>query len=189
MKRQEELSNAILKLQARKVAIGVQGSSLPTKVTDTTLYLVHRVDGNSNIVELTTDETKKEIGVTNFDGNKLAKGRNFVMDGLKVCLSQGGLVIKNVDWKGDARINLIPELANAELKLVQGENMLLNIPVADLFLSNDDDNFRAIGSTPVIGEETPIKWTLTYPNGVAVPAESTHGIFMRIEARGFQAIQ
>lgn len=187
MKRQEELSNAIGKFQARKVAIGLQGSSLPTKVTDTTLYLVHRVDGNSNIVELTNDETKKEIGVTNFDGNKLAKGRNFVMDGLKVRLAQGGLVLKNVDWADN--LALIPELANAELKLVQGENMLLNIPVADLVLSNDDDNFRAIGSTPVLGEETPIKWTLTYPNGVAVPAELVDGIFMKIEARGFQAIQ
>jgi hypothetical protein len=188
MKRQAQLVNAIQKLQARSKAVGGTRNNLPTKVSDTTMYLVHRVDGNASIIELTDEQTKKEVGVTNFDGNKLAKGRNFVMDEMKVTLAKDGLVAKNVDWKGK-KVTLIPELANAELKISQGENMLLSISVSDLSLSNDDDDFRTIGSTPVFGEETPIKWVLTYPNGVAVPAETTDGLFLKIECRGFQSIQ
>lgn len=188
MKRQVELSNAIAKLQARRIAVGGGQSNLPSKVSDTTMYVVHRVDGDSNIVELTNDDTKKEVGVTNFDGNKLAKGRNFVMDSIKVELAKDGLVAKNVDWKSKA-VALIAQLGNAELKLIQGDNPLFTFQVADLVLSNDDDNYRPVGTTPVLGEETKIRWVLTYADGTSVPAEAIDGLFMKISCRGFQSVQ
>lgn len=188
MKRAQQVANAIALVQARRKALGLQVSSVPTKVTDTTLYLVARIDGKSSIVKLTKEDTKKEIGVTNFEGNKLADGRDVIIDSMKISVAKGGLVLNNVDWVGK-KVGLTKELANAELKLVQSNVVLLTIGLSDLALSNDDDNYRAIGSTPYLSAKDPIEWIIEFADGSVVPAEAVDGLFIKFEARGVQAIQ
>lgn len=188
MKRSLQVSNAIALVQARRKALGLQVSNVPTKVTDTTLYLVARVDGKSSIVKLTNDDTKKAVGVTNFDGNKLADGRDAIIDSMKIEVAKNGLILSNVDWAGE-KIDLPAQLANAELKLKQGEKILLAIPVADLVLSNDDDNYRDIASTPYLASKEPIEWVLEFADGAAIPAEAADGIYIKISCRAIQAIQ
>jgi hypothetical protein len=188
MKRAQQVSNAIALVQARRKALNLPVSSVPTKVTDTTLYLVARVDGLSNIAKLTNDDTKKKVGVTNFDGNKLADGRDAIIDSIKIEVAKDGLILNNVDWVGK-KVNLPSELANAELKLKQGEKILLNIAVSDLVLSNDDDNYRDIASTPYLGAKEPIEWTLELADGSTVPVETVDGVYIKISCRAIQAIQ
>ena len=188
MKRAQQISNAIALVQARRKALNVPVSSVPTKVTDTTLYLVARVDGLSNIAKLTNDDTKKKPGITNFDGNKLADGRDAVIDSMKIEVAQDGLVLNNVDW-ADSKIAMPAALANAELKLKQGEQILYSTPVSDLVLSNDDDNYRDIASTPFLASKEPIEWTLEFADGAKVPAEAVDGIYIKISCRAIQAIQ
>ncbi|PKB18375.1 hypothetical protein [Flavobacterium sp. 5] len=188
MKRERQISNAIALVQARRKAVGMPVSNIPTKVTDTTLYIVHRADGNANIVELTNDDTKKKVGITNFDGNKLAKGRDAVIDSIKVSVAKGGLALNNVDWVGD-KVSLTKELAGAELQLIQDNVILFSIGLSDLSLSNDDDNYRDIASTPFLVAEKPIKWVLTYADGVSIAADAVDGLFIKIECRAIQAIQ
>jgi hypothetical protein len=187
MKRSVQVANAIALVQARRKALNLPVSNIPTKVTDTTLYVTARVDGRSSIVKLTSDDTKKAIGITNFDGNKLADGRDAIIDGIKVVYAVGLLALNNVDWSGAT--NLPKELANAELKLVQSNVILLSIPLRDLSLSNDDDNFRDIASTPYLASKEPIEWILEFADGVSIPAEATNGKYIRIECRAIQAIQ
>lgn len=188
MKRAVQVSNAIALVQARRKALNLPVSNIPTKVTDTTLYVVARVDGKSSIVKLTNDETKKAIGVTNFDGNKLADGRDAIIDGIKVKYAKGGLVLNNVDWNVD-KDQLPKELVNAELKLVQSNVILLSIPLSDLELSNDDDNYRDIASTPYLASKEPIDWVLEFAEGVTLAADAVNGSFLKIECRAIQAIQ
>lgn len=188
MKRAQQVSNAIALVQARRKALGLPVSNVPTKVTDTTLYVVARVDGLSNIAKLTNDDTKKKVGVTNFDGNKLADGRDAIIDSMKIEVAKDGLVLNNVDWKG-AAVALPAELANAELKLKQGEKILLTVPVSDLVLSNDDDNYRDIASTPYLASKEPIEWVLEFADGSTVPVELVNGVYIKISCRAIQAIQ
>lgn len=188
MKRSQQVSNAIALVQARRRALGLQVSNVPTKVTDTTLYLVARVDGKSSIVKLTNDDTKKGVGVTNFDGNKLADGRDAIIDAVKIEVAKDGLLLNNVDWKGKSVV-LPAELANAEVKLKQGEKILFNMALSDLVLSNDDDNYRDIASTPYLASKEPIEWILEFADGAAIPAEAVDGIYIKISCRAIQAIQ
>jgi hypothetical protein len=51
MKRAQQLANAVALVQARRKALNLPVSSAPTKVTDTTLYVVARIDGLSNIAK------------------------------------------------------------------------------------------------------------------------------------------
>lgn len=187
MNRAAALENAIKKVGARRRALGLPVSNTPTKVTDTTLYVVARVDGLSNIAKLTNDDTKKKIGVTNFDGNKLADGRDVIIDAIKIQVAQEGLVLQDVNW--GAAIAAPQALINAELVLKQNETILYSTPVSDLILSNDNDNYRDIASTPFLSATATVQWELTFPDGSSIPAEAVNGIFIKISMRAIQAIQ
>ena len=189
MKRERQISNAIALVQARRIALGLPVSTVPTRVTDTTLYLVSRIDGTSNIAKLTNDDTKKKVGVTNFDGNKLADGRDAIIDGIKILCAKDGLVQSNVDFNSKVII-IPPALLNAELKLVQSNVILLNIPVADLYQNSyDNDGYRDIASTPYLAGKEPIEWILEYPEGASIPADIIDGVYIKIMCRAIQAIQ
>lgn len=186
MKRAQLVANAVALVQARRKALGLPVSTVPTKVTDTTLYVVARVDGKSSIVKLTNDDTKKSVGITNFDGNKLADGRDAIVDAIKIEIAQDGLLLNAVNWNA----NVSPDaLLNAELKLKQGETILFTTPISDCVLSNDNDDYREIGSTPYLASKEPIEWILEFPEGASIPAEVANGIFMKISLRAVQAIQ
>ena len=187
MKRAQQMSNAIALVKARRQALNLPVSSVPTKVTDTTLYVVARIDGLSNIAKLTNDDTKKKVGITNFDGNKLADGRDAVIDSMKIQIAQDGLLLHAVNW--NSSVNMPDAFSNAELKLKQGEQILYSTPVSDLVLSNDDDGYRDIASTPYLASKEPIEWVLEFADGAVIPAELVNGIYIKISCRTIQAIQ
>jgi hypothetical protein len=192
MKRAVQVANAIALVQARRKALNLPVSNIPTKVTDTTLYLVARVDGKSSIVKLTNDDTKKAIGITNFDGNKLADGRDAIIDGIRITYAKGGLALNNVDWYDDTT-GLPKELFNAELKLVQANVILLNMPLSDLVENHsapaENNRYRDIASTPYLASKEPIEWILEFAEGVTLAADAVDGSFLKIECRAIQAIQ
>lgn len=187
MKRAAQLANAVALVQARRRALNLPVSTVPTKVTDTTLYVVARIDGLSNIAKLTTDDTKKKIGVTNFDGNKLSDGRDAVIDAIKIQIAQDGLLLHAVNW--NSAINMPDAFSNAELQLKQSEQILYSTPVSDLVLSNDNDGYRDIASTPYLASKEPIEWVLNFADGQIIPAEAINGIYIKISCRAIQAIQ
>lgn len=187
MKRAAQIVNAVKLVQARRRALGLPLSNVPTKVTDTTLYLVARIDGLSNIAKLTNDDTKKKVGITNFDGNKLADGRDVVIDAIKIQVAQEGLLLHDVNW--NTAVAPPHPFLNAELKLLQNDKILYNTPVSDLLLVNDNDNYRDIATTPFLSASAPVEFVLQFPDGSVIPAETTNGIFIKISMRAIQAIQ
>jgi hypothetical protein len=188
MKRAELVGNAVALVKARRHALNLPVSNAPTKVTDSTMYLVYRVDGKSSINKLTNGDTKKKIGVTNFDGNRLRDGRDAVVDAIKITVAKDGLVESNVDWFNN-KWTAPAELANAELRLIQKDKTLLDFPVSDLLLSNDNDNYREIGNFPFLQGKEDITWELEFADGQIIPAEAVNGLFIKIELRVIQAIQ
>lgn len=73
---QLERSNHVL------TAMGVDTRN--AKVMDRTQYLTFDGKGKSSVVLLIDSNTKKLVGETSFDANKLNKGRYFVIDGIRV---------------------------------------------------------------------------------------------------------
>lgn len=172
---QLERSNHVL------TAMGVDTRN--AKVMDRTQYITFDAKGKSSVVLLIDSNTKKLVGETSFDANKLNKGRYFVIDGIRVLTEDTATTLHEAKWKSEAHAAIV----NSELKIAQDEDLLL-LPVSDLLTQligiNSGDIFRSIASAPVIVPEKEINISWQFPQGASVP--TTKEQFVRIELRGFE---
>jgi hypothetical protein len=153
-------------------------------LTDKTLYLNVSVKGQSGTIQLIDVNTKREVGVTNIDGNKLNAGRDYIIDGMRIL--KGSLAVANVKADKYVATGLLPEaLQNAEIRLKQGGNVLIDQPVSDLFNGSANELFRNISTSPLIVSNQEFEFEIEYPRGVSVPADAEFNI--RIEFRAHQA--
>jgi hypothetical protein len=153
------------------------------KVMDRTQYITFDAKGKSSVVLLIDSNTKKLVGETSFDANKLNKGRYFVIDAARVLIEDKADSLKDANWKSQALASVL----NSEFKIAQDEDLLL-LPVSDLLYTRigqgDENGFRCIASAPVIVPEKEINLSWQFPQGANVPDSQTQ--FVRIELRGFE---
>ena len=97
------------------------------KVMDRTQYITFDAKGKSSVVLLIDSNTKKLVGETSFDANKLNKGRYFVVDSARVLVEDQAGSLKEAHWKSEAH----PAVLNSEFKIAQDEDLLL-LPLSDL---------------------------------------------------------
>lgn len=150
-------------------------------LTDKTIYISKSLKGMGGIVKLIDVNTKKEVGVTNFDGNKLNVGRDYIIDGVRVLTDGVASNVKNSDWVKGTGGNV--ELVNCEIRIKQDNQLLFDMPISDITNFNFDE-FRDISTSPIIrsGEEFEIE--LEFPQGVSVASDNELNI--RIEFRVHQ---
>lgn len=153
---------------------------------DTTLYLTKNMKGTGGLEKLIDANTKKIDGVTNFDGNKLDKGRNYMIDSVRVRVDVAAATLDLATWKGTPTA----AIKNAVLKVTQGEE-LFAIPLTDLFndatsTSNYDD-FRVISHLPTIYGDKEYKIDLQYADGTSVPGGGGDpACWLRVEFRAHE---
>ena len=177
-RRQQLLASvAVLKAKfnANNGAPAVGGTSL----TDKTIYIAKSLKGMGGIVKLIDVNTKKEVGVTNFDGNKLNVGRDYIIDGVRVLYDGTVVSPKDGTWED----TMPKELLNAEIRIKQDNQLLFDMPVSDMVNFKNDD-FRDISTSPIIrsGEEFEIE--LEFPQGSAFGGADESNI--RLEFRVHQ---
>jgi hypothetical protein len=183
--RNPQLQRAIKVLGARQRQNTQAVRPQATKLVDKTFYLNIRVDGMSGINQLVDPNTKKIVGVTNFDGNILNSGRDVVIDAIRVQFTTKGLRIESADWQN--RDTLPAELQNADLRLIQTNDMLIDLPMTDAQAFKNED-YRPIATTPLLRAKEEFKLELEFPKGVTVPlAKEGAGMFMRLEFRVTEA--
>ena len=85
------------------------------KVMDRTQYITFDAKGKSSVVLLIDSNTKKLVGETSFDANKLNKGRYFVVDSARVLVEDQAGSLNEANWKSDAH----PAVLNSEFKISQ----------------------------------------------------------------------
>ncbi|WP_395043159.1 hypothetical protein [Flavobacterium sp.] len=162
----------------RKANVQVRKSA---KITDGTYYLNVDASGMSGIVNLVDNKTKKEVGVTNFDGNMLNRGRELSIRALRLLFTSKGTDVKNGDYQNGT--SLIPELQNAELHFIQGDNKLISLPLTDLQRFNQVD-FRSLITNALVKSQEEFQIQLEFPKGVSVPAATATKLnLLRIEFR------
>lgn len=184
MNRIEKMQYATSLFQARRQALNLPIGSTPTTIKDKTFYLnvnVVALAGGGQI-RLTDSDTKKAVGITNFDGNKLVKGRVLVMDSIRVKFSDSGATPQNALYVDSG---LYKELQGGELRLVQNKEVLVDLPLSDLLDFNIDD-YRELSNAPMIVDELEFDWILELPKGIVVP-DSARGagndVFVSIQVR------
>ena len=183
--RNPQLQRAIKVLGARQRQHTQAVRPQPTKLVDKTFYLNLRVDGMSGINQLIDPNTKKIVGITNFDGNILNSGRDVVIDAIRVQFTTKGQRIESADWQ--SRDTLPAELQNADLRLIQTNDMLIDLPMTDVQAFKNED-YRPIATTPLLRAKEEFKLELEFPKGVTVPlAKEGTGMFLRLEFRVTEA--
>ena len=182
MSRKGQLLSAVSTLKAK------ENSGIPhvgkVALTDKTLYLNVNVKGQGGTIQLIDVNTKREVGVTNLDGNKLNAGRDYIIDGIRVL--KGSTAAASV--KAEVYVttgNLVEALQNAEIRIKQGGNILVDMPMSDLYNGNSNEIFRNISTSPLIVSNQEFEFEIEYPKGVAVSGAADLNI--RFEFRAHQA--
>lgn len=153
-------------------------------LTDKTIYLNVNVRGQGGTIQLIDVNTKREVGVTNLDGNRLNAGRDYIIDGIRVL--KGTTASANVrNEKYTTAGVLVEALQNAELRIKQGGNILMDLPMSDVFNGSQNELFRNISTSPLIVSNKEFEFEIEYPKGVSVPADADMNI--RFEFRAHQA--
>jgi len=178
--RNPQLQRAIKVLGARQRQHAQAVRPQATKLVDKTFYLNVKIDGMSGINQLVDSNTKKLVGVTNFDGNLLNSGRDVVIDSIRALFTSVGAGVESANWQNSERIPA--ELQNADLRLIQTNDMLIDLPMTDTQNFKDADH-RPIATTPLLRAKEEFK--LEFPKGVTVPTGKP--LFMRLEFRVTEA--
>lgn len=164
MNRYQKRNSAFEQLQKRGL-IG-QGARL----TDTNKYLIVDISGASGIFPLMDSNTKKSVGVTNFDGNKLNAGRHLVIDGVKIEKATGGTTKETATFLGNT--TLPAELTNTEFRVEQKGLIPIDIPTLELNQRADSTfgiKARDFSTAPVLVASEEIGMFLQFPSGVTAP--------------------
>jgi hypothetical protein len=153
-------------------------------LTDKTLYLNVNVKGQGGTIALIDVNTKREIGVTNLDGNRLNAGRDYIIDGVRVL--RGTTASANVRSEKYSQSTALEEaLQNAEIRIKQNGNILLDMPMSDIYNQNSNELFRNISTSPLIQSNMEFEFEIEYPKGVSVSPAADLNI--RFEFRAHQA--
>ena len=154
-------------------------------LTDKTLYLNVNVKGQGGTIALIDVNTKREVGVTNLDGNRLNAGRDYILDGVR--LLRGVTNSVNVRSEKYSQTGVLEEaLQNAEIRIKQNGSILLDMPMSDIWNpASTTEVFRNISTSPLIRSNMEYEFEIEYPKGVSVSAATDLNI--RFEFRAHQA--
>jgi hypothetical protein len=183
MSRKTQLLSAVSTLKAKDQG-GVPHVGR-VALTDKTIYLNVNVKGQAGTIQLIDVNTKREVGVTNLDGNRLNPGRDYIIDGVRVLRGVKNTAnVKNDQYSQTGSLDEV--FQNAELRIKQNSNILLDMPISDLYNpASGNEVFRNISTSPLIQSNMEYEIEIEYPKGFTVSAVTDLNI--RLEFRVHQA--
>ena len=165
-----------------------------TIIQDTAYYIVNALTGSGGIQKLITPNTKRDLGVTNFEGNKLNAGKFFTIDGVKISVAYAE---NGQPWRQSSVSNVVDyaqDLLDAELVVKQGERILIKLPVFDIVdssrnpSSKDNMDFREISTFPVLAPNEPFEINIEHKSNAIYPTydPETIKVNVRVDFRGHE---
>lgn len=164
MSRILKMNGAIKQLQKRRLL------EVGARVSDTNKYITVDISGASGTFYVMDSNTKKLVGVTNFDGNKLNAGRHIVIDGVKIEKATAGTTPATASFIGDT--TLPKELSNCEFRVVQKGFVPIDFPVNELnqpTANQKSTGYRDVSTQPVLVANEEIVMEIQFPVGVTAP--------------------
>ncbi len=178
------------KEQHSKKALFSGGDEIKPIATE--LYVNKEVIVGGGKVSLLNGATNNEIGITNFDGNKLDEGRAVAVDGITFFIGIGNTGTKayNVDF--------LTQLSNAQKKafqfanlvLIQNNEILFRKPISSI--ENGKENFSEYLDLDLtlIRPKQKIEIEIEFPDEVEPPTlEDGKAIFVSPRFRGYESYQ
>jgi len=154
------------------------------KPTDSELYVRKAVTpgGSVNLLE---GVSAAEIGITNFDGQRLDSDRYFIIDALTVNYGTAstGTSAKAVDYS----TALPAALKNANLVIRQDNEVILRLPVSSINdAKNTDDRYRELGAFALLRDQKTISIDLEFPAGADLGAGAGKDGYVEVLLKGFE---
>lgn len=155
------------------------------KPTPSELYVNALINLGGNVPLLSGNSTQ-EVGVTNFDGNRLDNGRFFVIDA--VTLLYGEAAAGKKVWEVAYNKELPAELLASTLVLRQNGEVIVKLPIASINNAKKSDEFyRRLGALALIEPTQTVEVTIESPAGSTItPATSGNKSFVQVLFKGFE---
>lgn len=180
MSRKPQLLSAVATLKAK----GRNGIPHLGRVAlmDKTLYLNINIKGHAGTISLVDVNTKREVGVTNLDGNRLNAGRDYIIDGIRILRgTTGSSSVKSEYYDTTGAID--PAFMNAEIRLKQDGNILIDQPISDIYNPRAiNEVFRSLSTSPLVKSNMEFELDIEYPKGVSVSAAADFNISIQMRA-------
>ncbi|WP_172916615.1 hypothetical protein [Capnocytophaga canis] len=155
------------------------------KPTPSELY-VHSKFSAGGSVPLLNGNSTQEIGVTNFDGNRLDAGRFFIIEAVTVQYGEAADTKKVWEVKYDDKM---PEVLEAShLVLRQNGEVLIKLPISAIQNAKKMETFyRKLGALALIEPTQTVELTIDTPSGSSITTSNgSDKSFVRVLFKGFE---
>ncbi|WGU68531.1 hypothetical protein QIU19_00415 [Capnocytophaga canimorsus] len=123
------------------------------KLTPTELYVASKIVAGGT-AHLISGNTVQDVGVTNFDGNRLEDGRHFVMEALQLLYGEDEATAKvyDVKFKNGGQLEIPAVLVASHFVIRQSGEVIVNIPLASIIEATkaDGDKYRHLGALALL---------------------------------------
>ncbi|MFL0077015.1 hypothetical protein V3A08_07450 [Tenacibaculum maritimum] len=156
------------------------------------VYVNKEITVGGGTIDLLKGSANNEVGVTNFDGNKLDDGRAFAVDGVAfhIAIGDSGAHPYNVDYDKGVQSSEFQPFQFANLVLKQNNEILVKLPISSI--ENGKENFseyRDLDLT-LISPKTKVEVQIQFPDDVAVPVlDDGKALFVSAKFRGYESYQ
>lgn len=139
---------------------------------------------------LLTSETKRQAGISNFDGDKLQAGRFFIADGITILY---GKKESDKEIYQTSFSDTLPEVLKAsEFVLRQNGEVVISLPVASIVAAQKTkEYYRLLDAFAIIEPMSTIEMSIITPNGSTFESTETSGgakPYVRVLIKGFETI-
>lgn len=136
-------------------------------------------------VHLLSGNIAQEIGVTNFDGNKLEADRYFVADSVTVLYGEGTSSNKVYEVKYDKELPAV--LLASHLVVRQKNEVVIKLPVCSIDNAKKTQAFyRKLEAFALLEPNAPIEIQLETPMGASITPSSGDTSFVKVLIKGFE---
>lgn len=183
--RKQELASAVATLKAKNTQ-GGEPKIGQVGLIDKTIYIGFETTGKAGIMKVVDVNTKRLVGITNLDGNKLDAGRDYIIDGARILFGNDNDPVEAQNWQSG---RTCPDaLKNAEIRILQGSKVIFDMPVSDLIYNESASGiteFRSVSTSPLLVSNKEFEIEIEFPSGQSIP--SADKSFARLEFRAHQA--
>lgn len=134
-------------------------------------------------VNLLHSNATKDVGVTNFDGNRLEPSRYFVVNGLTIQYVAETTDKKVFEVEYTDELPAVLKASNFILKV--GDEVVCKLPISAIQNAKKSDNFyRFLGTMILIEPERAVEICIEAPNGASLVSGKHH--YVKVLLRGYE---
>jgi len=162
------------------------------RYTDGDFYIRREITASANIEKLIDETNEKRVGVTNIDKNTLPNQQHLALERIAVRYAEAatGTAVQAVDSFSSVKSGVPAALLNAELKIMQDNKTLVQLPVARFFSESASEKPNGVEDTVVLNSIQLVKANkglsieIEYADGQSVTSGAGNDAYLEVRLMG-----